>query len=110
MRPQRLLLAALLASTVGLGSLPAQQEKDKQKPLLTSSTVVYRAKGSESWTTFGYYSSQASARRVFEHLARSGAHGEVELRISTKPVPKLPPRPPSVMLPAEETCSLTKAN
>lgn len=107
MRPPALLLTAVLTSAATLGSLPAQEKKGGD--LVTSSTVVYRNKPDEPWSVFGYYSSEASARRVFEHLARSGGHAEVELRISTKPVPKLPPRPPSVALPAEQTCSLQKA-
>jgi hypothetical protein len=107
MRLPALLLAAVFASVVPLGTLPAQEKKDGQ--LKTSSTVVYRSKPDEAWTTHGYYTSQASARRVFEHLARSGMHAEVELRISTKPVPKLPPRPPTGTIPADELCSLSKA-
>src|SRR3954470_8144401 len=110
MRPLTLLLAGCLtAVTAGLGNLPAQTEKTrpaKDAPLVTSSTVVYRSKAADPWTTFGYYNSEASARRVFEHLARTGYL--VKLEITNAPIPKLPPRPPSVALPVEETYSIQK--
>jgi hypothetical protein len=110
MRPAVLPFALLLVATASLGVLPAQEKKDKKDaPIVTTSTVVTRDKAGDPWSTFGSYTSQASARRVFEHLARSGGHAEIELRISTKPLPKLPPRPPSGTLPFEETCSLAKA-
>src|SRR5688500_8699915 len=108
-----LLVAGLTALTAGLGTLPAQAEKsaparNKDAPLVTSSVIVYRTKADDAWTTFGHYSSQASARRVFEHLARSGYL--VKLEITNQPLPKLPPRPPSGVLPASETYSLEKVN
>ncbi|MGL4550789.1 MAG: protein-glutamine glutaminase family protein [Gemmataceae bacterium] len=110
MRPPVVPLTLALAAAASLGALPAPPKDQKaDAPLVTTSTVVYRDKGGDSWSTFGYYSSQASARRVFEHLARSGSHAQVELRISTKPVPALPSRPPSGLLPFEETSSLAKA-
>jgi hypothetical protein len=77
-------------------------------PIVTTSTVVYRTKGTTEWSYFGSYSSEASARRVFEHLARTGY--EAELRISNRPIPKLPPRKPDVrVLPVAQTVTYQKA-
>src|SRR5947209_674459 len=94
-----LLISVLLAAMTALSSpAPAQTPKKKpaakkDEPIVTTSTVYYRDKGTTTWSLFGYYSSEPSARRVFEHLARTGY--EVELRISNRPIPKAPPRPAS---------------
>ncbi len=101
---KRLALAALFAACCG--AVLARPGKDD--PIVTTSTVFYRPTGSTGpYSLFGHYSSEASAKRIFEHLARSG--NEVKLEIVNKPLPKLPPRPPSGMLPWTETISHAKA-
>jgi hypothetical protein len=107
-----LLTTILLAAMTALSSpAPAQTTKKapakKDEPLVTTSTVYYRTKGTTAWSLFGYYSSEPSARRVFEHLARTGY--EVELRISNRPIPKAPPRPSTGVLPVADTVTFQKA-
>jgi hypothetical protein len=100
-------LALLLLSAAC--SAAALAQGGKEEPIVTTSTVYFRAKGSTApYSLFGHYSSEASAKKVFEHLARSG--NEVKLEIVNKPLPKVPPRPSSGMIPWSETISLAKAH
>jgi hypothetical protein len=111
MLPRSLLMTALLATMMTTeASAPAQTKSPPAgkaetgkaaTPIVTTSTVYYRTKEGGEFSLFGYYSSEASARRVFEHLARTGY--EAELRISNRPIPKLKPRTSTGPLPANVT-------
>lgn len=103
MLPRRLLLALLI---VALTVLPPAGAQTKA-PVVTTSTVYYRHKGTTDWSLFGYYVAESSARQVFDHLARSGY--EAELRISNTPIPKVDPPPKTGLLPKSETISYSKA-
>src|SRR5438128_1509618 len=90
------LLLVLLAVPPDLpaqGKAPARPLPGKQAPppLVTTSTVFYRTRGKTDWRLFGYYSSEASAKRVFNHLAHTGF--EVKLEITNTPIPKVKSRP-----------------
>jgi hypothetical protein len=111
MLPRSLVMTLLLALLTAAARAPAQSKNAPGKktiPIVTTSTVYYREKDSSDWSLWGYYSSEASARRVFEHLARTGY--VAELRISNQPIPKLPPsRPDALVRPIEETVTYQKA-
>jgi hypothetical protein len=101
-------LALLLALTAAGDAAPAEKAADKKPPPIETTSAVYsRLKGEAEWSLFGYYSAEPAARRVFEHLARSGY--EVELRISNLPIPKVAARSPTGILPFKETVSEKKA-
>src|SRR5262245_58701432 len=104
---RRLIAPAFLAVAVLTSSpapLPAQAPKPAPK---TTSEVYYRSKGKPTWHLFGHYASEASAKQVFNHLASHGY--EVELRVTTKPIPKVPARLSSGTLPASETVTYKQA-
>lgn len=99
----------LLAAVTALAPAANETAPARGKAaVVTTSTVYYREKGSTSYSLFGYYVSEPSARQVFNHLATSGY--EVELRISNTPIPKVGPPPSTPQLPKGETISLAKAN
>lgn len=97
-----LVSVTVLAPAAGDTRAPAKGKA----PVVTTSTVYYREKGADSYSLFGYYVSEGSARQVFNHLAHSGY--EVELRISNTPIPKLAPPPSTPQLPKAETISYGK--
>ncbi|MFO0927386.1 MAG: protein-glutamine glutaminase family protein [Gemmataceae bacterium] len=108
-RWRALSLVVLLAAVTALAPAANETAPARGKAaVVTTSTVYYREKGSTSYSLFGYYVSEPSARQVFNHLATSGY--EVELRISNTPIPKVGPPPSTPQLPKGETISLAKAN
>lgn len=108
-----LLLAVLSLAMIGMSaSMPGQTKTNpgttaKAPTPPTTSTVYYRSRGAKTWSLFGYYRSEGSARQVFEHLARTGY--EVELRISNTPIPKVDPPPKTAQLPIAETVTYQRA-
>jgi hypothetical protein len=88
------LLCLLVVLVAALPTAARAQKKTppaKQAVIVTTSTVFYRTKGKADWRLFGYYSSELSAKKVFNHLALSSF--EVKLEITNTPLPKLPSRP-----------------
>src|SRR4051812_22306625 len=99
--PSRSLFAILLLVVLGTAAFEAPaQEKSTPKvppdkaappPPVTTSTVYFRTRGKTDWRLFGYYASERSAKRVFNHLAHTGF--EVKLEITNTPIPKVKSRP-----------------
>jgi hypothetical protein len=72
-----------------------------------TTSVHFRTKGKAAWNLFGVYASQASAKSIREHLIKHGF--EVQLRASALPIPKVPPRKPTGMLPTSSTVTYSEA-
>jgi hypothetical protein len=101
---RRLLLSTLLALPMLAVAVPVAPAQ----PKVTTWSVYFRGKGRPDYHLFGHYVKKEYADTIARFL-RDHDHFETQVRTSNTPIPKIPPRKPSELMPTNVTVSMTKA-